>query len=121
MIMNTILLLHTDDLVRSTIGTVLEQEDFAAIWAHDAEMAISKIRALRPQLVLIDLPVAGISGLLPQMRGNDKSTSAASFKRSRLRVRRTCSEQVVYSLCRPRVWPHPHLLPNRATVKNSPD
>jgi two-component system alkaline phosphatase synthesis response regulator PhoP len=61
--MKKILVLHGDERVRSTIGTMLEQEDFAPIWAADAETGLDNIRALKPQLLLIDLPLSGISAV----------------------------------------------------------
>lgn len=74
--MKKILVLHGDERVRNTIGTMLEQEDFAPIWAADAEMGLDKIRALKPQLLLIDLPLSGISvvELCLQLRASNIQT-----------------------------------------------
>jgi DNA-binding response OmpR family regulator len=71
-----VLVLHGDEKVRSTIGTMLEQEDFAPIWATDAETGLDKVRALKPQLLLIDLPLVGISAveLCLQLRASNVQT-----------------------------------------------
>jgi DNA-binding response OmpR family regulator len=61
--MKKILVLHGDEKARSTIGRMLEQEDFAPIWAIDAKTALDIIRTLKPQLLLIDLPLVGSSAV----------------------------------------------------------
>jgi DNA-binding response OmpR family regulator len=74
--MKNILVLHGDERVRSTIDTMLEQEDFAPIWAADAETGLDKIRALKPQVLLIDLPLSGVSAveLCLQLRASNIQT-----------------------------------------------
>jgi DNA-binding response OmpR family regulator len=61
--MKKILVLHSDETIRTTIGTMLEQEEFALTWALDTGQALNEIRGLKPQLLLIDLPLAGMSAV----------------------------------------------------------
>jgi|SRR5579884_2227089 DNA-binding response OmpR family regulator len=61
--MNKILVLHGDENVRSTIGAMLEQENLKPIWAGDVETGLNRARTQSPQLLLLDLPVPGISGI----------------------------------------------------------
>jgi DNA-binding response OmpR family regulator len=61
--MKKILVLHANDTLRSRIGIMLQQEGFTPVWAVDGETGLDKIRALKPQLLLIDLPLAGISAV----------------------------------------------------------
>ncbi len=74
--MRKVLVLHGNKAVRTTIGTLLEQEDFAATWAIGVEEALDEIRAEKPQLLLIDLPLAGISAVefCLQLRGSNIQT-----------------------------------------------
>ncbi len=70
--MNKILVLHDDENVRSTIGTMLEQENLSPIWASDVETVLNRARTQSPQLLLLDLPIPGISGteLCAQLRNS---------------------------------------------------
>jgi len=61
--MNKILVLHGDESSRSTIGTMLEQENFSSIWASDIETGLNRALTQSPRLLLLDLPIAGISGI----------------------------------------------------------
>jgi DNA-binding response OmpR family regulator len=61
--MNKILVLHGDENARSPLGTMLEQESLSPIWASDIETGLNKARTQSPQLLLLDLPVAGMSGI----------------------------------------------------------
>jgi DNA-binding response OmpR family regulator len=74
--MKKILVLHGDETVRSTIGMMLEQEDFAPIWAVDAKTALDTICTLKPQLLVIDLPLVGSSAveLCLQLRASNVQT-----------------------------------------------
>jgi DNA-binding response OmpR family regulator len=74
--MKKILVLHIDETIRTTIGTMLEQDEFALTWALDTGQALNEIRALKPQLLLIDLPLAGMSAveLCLQLRASNMQT-----------------------------------------------
>jgi DNA-binding response OmpR family regulator len=61
--MNKILVLHGDETVQSTIGAMLAQENLSPIWATDVETGLNRARTQNPQLLLLDLPIAGISGM----------------------------------------------------------
>jgi DNA-binding response OmpR family regulator len=74
--MKKILVLHDSEGARNTIGTMLEQEDFAPIWASDAETGLDEVRVLKPQLLLIDLPLVRINAveLCLQLRASNIRT-----------------------------------------------
>ncbi len=61
--MHKILVLHGDESVRSTIGTMLEHENLNPIWASNMEAGLNTARTQNPQLLLLHLPVPGMSGL----------------------------------------------------------
>lgn len=79
--MKKVLILHHDEALRSTISTLLEQEEFTATWSIDPDKAIDEIRALRPQLLLIDLPLPGMSAveLCLHLRGSNIQTPIIVF------------------------------------------
>src|ERR1700758_1515829 len=70
--MQTILVVDDDESVRETIGVLLERENFSPIFAGDGRTGFDKALTLRPQLILIDLRLPGISGaeLCKQLRGD---------------------------------------------------
>lgn len=61
--MNKILVVHGDKDLRTTLGAVLEQENFIPIWAADSETGLSRAQSHNPQLLILDLPLRGTSGL----------------------------------------------------------
>ena len=70
--MNNILVIDDDESVRDTIGFMLEQENYTPILAGDAESGFEKTLALKPQLMLVDLRLPGMSGaeLCKQVRAS---------------------------------------------------
>jgi DNA-binding response OmpR family regulator len=67
--------LVVDDLedVREMLRDVLEAEGYAVEVAPDAQTATAKVAALRPQVVLLDIAMPGLSGIsaLQQLRARD--------------------------------------------------
>ena len=61
--MSKILVLHGDENARNIIGSMLERENFSPIWASDIETGLNRALTDRPDLILVDLPVAGITGI----------------------------------------------------------
>jgi DNA-binding NarL/FixJ family response regulator len=66
-----ILIVDDHPITRDALAALLEQHDFSVVGqAGDGEEAIELARRLRPQLVLLDLSMPGLSGLeaLPRIR-----------------------------------------------------
>lgn len=61
--MQTILVIDDDESLRDTIGVMLEREKFAPILAADGESGLEKAVTLKPQLLLVDLRLPGMSGV----------------------------------------------------------
>jgi DNA-binding response OmpR family regulator len=61
--MQTILVIDDDESVRSNIGLMLEREKFIPVLTGDGISGFEKARTLRPQLILVDLRLPGMSGL----------------------------------------------------------
>ena len=60
--MQTILVIDDDDSLRDTIGVMLEQEGFRAVLSADGKAGFDKAVTLKPDLVLVDLRLPGMSG-----------------------------------------------------------
>ncbi len=60
--MQTILVIDDDENLRDTIGVMLERENFAPIFAADGKSGLEKAVTLKPQLLLVDLRLPGMSG-----------------------------------------------------------
>lgn len=60
--MQTILVIDDDDSLRDTIGVLLEQEGFRAVQAADGKTGFDRAMTLKPDLVLVDLRLPGMSG-----------------------------------------------------------
>jgi len=60
--MQTILVIDDDDSLRDTIGVMLEQEGFRAVQAPDGKSGYDKAVTLKPDLILVDLRLPGMSG-----------------------------------------------------------
>jgi len=58
--MNTILLIR-DPNVCDTLGGMLERENFTAIRVRDAERGLDEALTRKPQLLLVELPLEGVS------------------------------------------------------------
>jgi len=60
--MQTILVIDDDESLRDTIGVMLEQEGFRAVLAADGKSGFEKAVTIKPDLVLVDLRLPGMSG-----------------------------------------------------------
>jgi DNA-binding response OmpR family regulator len=58
----TILVIDDDESLRDTIGVMLEQEGFRAVQAGDGREGFDKAVTLKPDLLLVDLRLPGMSG-----------------------------------------------------------
>src|SRR3954452_9741696 len=61
--MQTILVIDDDESLRDTIGVMLEQDGFRAVLAGDGKTGFEKAVTLKPDLVLVDLRLPGMSGI----------------------------------------------------------
>jgi len=61
--MQNILVIDDDENLRDTIGVMLEQEGFRAIFAADGRSGFEKAVTLKPDLILVDLRLPGMSGI----------------------------------------------------------
>jgi DNA-binding response OmpR family regulator len=61
--MQTILVIDDDDSLRDTIGLMLENEGFHPILVADGATGLEQALALRPNLILVDLRMPGLSGV----------------------------------------------------------
>jgi DNA-binding response OmpR family regulator len=60
--MQTILVIDDDESLRDTIGVMLEQEGFRAVLTGDGRAGFDKAVTLKPDLILVDLRLPGMSG-----------------------------------------------------------
>lgn len=69
--MQTILVIDDDESLRDTIGILLEQEGFRAVLAADGRAGYEKALQLKPDLIVVDLRLPGMSGveICKQLRG----------------------------------------------------
>src|ERR1700684_957346 len=69
--MQTILVIDDDESLRDTIGVMLEQEGFRAVLVGDGRSGFDKAVTLKPDMVLVDLRLPGMSGteICKQLRG----------------------------------------------------
>lgn len=74
--MQTILVIDDDESLRETIGVLLEREHFTPIFAADGKTGFNKALTLKPQLLLVDLRLPGMSGaeLCKQLRADRVQT-----------------------------------------------
>src|SRR5512144_1863854 len=61
--MQTILVIDDDESLRDTIGVMLEQEGFRAVLAGDGRSGFDKAVTIKPDMVLVDLRLPGMSGI----------------------------------------------------------
>jgi len=61
--MQTILVIDDDENLRDTISVMLEQEGFRAVLAADGRSGFDKAVTLKPDLILVDLRLPGMSGI----------------------------------------------------------
>src|SRR5579864_3787135 len=74
--MQTILVIDDDESLRDTIGVMLEQEGFRAVLAADGRTGFDKALTLKPDLILVDLRLPGMSGveICKQVRATQAAT-----------------------------------------------
>lgn len=72
----TILVIDDDESLRETIGIMLERENFTPLFAADGKTGFDKALSLRPQLLIVDLRLPGMSGVevCKQLRANNIQT-----------------------------------------------
>ncbi|HLW76464.1 MAG TPA: response regulator transcription factor, partial [Bryobacteraceae bacterium] len=61
--MNTILVIDDDDNLRDTVGLLLEQEGYKPLLAADGKTGYEKALSAKPDLILVDLRLPGMSGI----------------------------------------------------------
>jgi DNA-binding response OmpR family regulator len=61
--MQTIVVIDDDESLRDTIGVLLEQEGFRAVQSADGRSGYESAIMLKPDLVLVDLRLPGMSGI----------------------------------------------------------
>src|ERR1700730_17269401 len=61
--MQTVLVIDDDESLRDTIGLMLEKEGFRAVQAGDGKTGLDQAFAVRPNLILVDLRMPGLSGV----------------------------------------------------------
>src|SRR5712691_5258598 len=74
--MQTILVIDDDESLRDTIGVLLEQEGFNAVQVEDGRQGFEKALLLKPDLILVDLRLPGMSGvdICKQLRASQMQT-----------------------------------------------
>ena len=74
--MQTILVIDDDESLRDTIGVMLEQEGFRAVLAGDGREGFEMAVSLKPDLMLVDLRLPGMSGteICKQLRAANVAT-----------------------------------------------
>ncbi len=74
--MQTILVIDDDESLRDTIAIMLEQEGFRPVVEGDGRAGYEKALLLKPDLVLVDLRLPGMSGveICRQLRGANLAT-----------------------------------------------
>jgi len=61
--MDKILIIDDDEAIREIVSIVLEKENYLPIMARDAEIGYEMALAHRPELIILDLRMPGMSGL----------------------------------------------------------
>jgi DNA-binding response OmpR family regulator len=74
--MQTILVIDDDESLRDTIAMMLEQDGFRVILSGDGRDGFDKALTNKPDLVLVDLRLPGMSGteICKQLRGANMKT-----------------------------------------------
>jgi DNA-binding response OmpR family regulator len=61
--MQSILIIDDDDPLRDTLSVMLEQEGFRVLQAADGRRGLAQVLTLKPDLIVADLRLPGISGM----------------------------------------------------------
>jgi len=61
--MQTVLVIDDDTALRDTIGLMLEKEGFRPALAADGKTGLKQALSLKPDLILVDLKMPGLSGM----------------------------------------------------------
>src|SRR4051812_43364790 len=61
--MQTVLVIDDDAALRDTIGLMLENEGFRPALAADGKSGLKQALSLKPDLILVDLKMPGLSGM----------------------------------------------------------
>ncbi len=61
--MQTALVIDDDSSLRDTVGLMLENDGFQTVLASDGRIGIEQALAMKPELILVDLRMPGISGV----------------------------------------------------------
>jgi DNA-binding response OmpR family regulator len=74
--MQTVLVIDDDRNVRETVGMMLENEGFNPVLASDGAVGFKQALALKPELILVDLRMPGLSGaeVCQQLRATGMKT-----------------------------------------------
>jgi len=74
--METVLVIDDDRSLRDTIGVMLELEGYRAVLTGDGNEGVEQAMALKPEVILVDLCMPGLSGLevCKQLRANGMKT-----------------------------------------------
>ena len=80
-----VLIVDDDDLLRSSLGFSLEQAGFEVHTAGSAEDALAIVRASRPDLILLDVMLPGLSGLEALRKFHDQEGIPVIFLTARRR------------------------------------
>ena len=74
--MQKILIVDDDPELRETVSILLEREQFVPIQAVDGDTGLEKALSVKPNLILVDLRLPGLSGieLCKQLRINRTDT-----------------------------------------------
>jgi len=69
----TILVIDDEEVIRDSCSQILAKEGLCAVTAEDGMIGLEKVRKVKPDLVIVDLKMPGISGmeLLDMIRGID--------------------------------------------------
>src|SRR5579872_4663004 len=86
--MQTVLVIDDDESLRDTIGVLLEQEGLRPVLVADGRDGFEKALFLKPELILVDLRLPGMTGIdickncAPRRCRPPSSCSALSVTRS---------------------------------------
>ena len=87
--MQTVLVIDDDAGIREVIGVMLEKEGFRAIFAADGKTGLQEAMTARPNLIVVDLRMPGLSGVdvCKSLRQRRRANAADRAQRHRRRDR----------------------------------